>query len=322
MINLELKVNSNLIEAINTIKLKRFMRDSPSILEFYVRKIDIDSAELGNQVTLKYKDTNAFKGYIFSIKESEDDLVKIICYDQLRYLKNSHTMLIKNKTATQLIKDLCSYFKLEVGYLENTKINIATTQKIIENKSLFEIINNAILDTMIEEKKKNSRILTYVLYDDFGKITLKNSELLTTDIVIDETNILNYSRDISIDNETYNKILIFYKDDNEQELNTFYFDNNDTQKKWGILQKVESHKNITKSQAEKLAKDLLNLYNSPKKSLKITTLNTDIKIVGGTKVAILLNLLDKQIKNYYIVNEVTHIFENDEYLMELDLLGV
>lgn len=321
MNKIEIKINNTLIESIGEIQLKRFMRDSPSTLNINFRKSDLKNVNLGNEITLKYDGVNAFKGYIFIIKENEQDLISITAYDQLRYLKNNHTMLIKNKTASQLLKDLCSYFNLKQGNIEDTKIDIATTQQIVEDKSVFEIINDAIMDTMVEERKKNSRVLTYLLYDDYGKITLTNIDNLQNNLVLDESNILFYSNEVIIDNETYNKILISYKDDNTKELNTFYFDSSDTQSKWGVLQKVENYKNITKEQAEDLAKKLLTLYNVPHNSLTIKTINTDINIRGGSKVAIILNTLTKQIKNYYVVNTVTHILSNDEYVMELELVG-
>lgn len=319
---LDIQINNKPIEAIGEIKLKRFMRNSPSTLDITFRKSDLSNVELGQEITLKYNNNKAFKGYIFSIKENASDLVTVLAYDQLRYLKNHHTLLVKNKTVSQLLKDLCGYFKLKIGEIEDTKVDIAVKQQIIENKAVFEIIYDGIMDTMIEEKKKNNRILTYILYDDFGKITLKNSEKLTTNIFLDETNIIDYSNDLTIDGETYNKILIAYKDDDKHELNTFYFDSSDTQKKWGVLQKVENHKNITKAQAEKLAKDLLTLYNTHNRSLKVKTLNTDINVRGGTKVPVILNTVDKQVKRFYLIKTVTHIFTNDEYLMELELLGV
>ena len=45
----------------------------------------------------------------------------------------------------------------------------------------------------------------------------------------------------------------------------------------------------------------------------------DINIRGGTKIAV---TLDNKAQNYFIVDTVTHKFTNNEYTMDMVLLGV
>ena len=161
---LDIQINNKPIEAIGEIKLKRFMRNSPSTLDLSFRKSDLSNVELGQEITLKYNNNNAFKGYIFSIKENASDLVTVLAYDQLRYLKNHHTLLIKNKTVSQLLKDLCGYFKLKIGEVEDTKVDIAVKQQIIENKAVFEIIYDGIMDTIILVSSKNILVVNFSLF--------------------------------------------------------------------------------------------------------------------------------------------------------------
>lgn len=318
---LEIQLKNKILQAVGNVKLSRYMRDNPSNLTLKFRKEDVETIELGDVITLKYKNTNAFKGYIFKINENEEDLIEIVALDQLRYLKNQHTMTIKNKTATALIQDLASEFNLKVGSLEDTKVDIAVKQIIVENKSLFEIIYDALDDTMLENKK-NGRIVDYVLYDNFGKIELVNQKTLNSNIVFDGANIIKYSNNKSIDNNTYNKIFIYYKDDKDKKVDKYIIEDSSTQAKWGVLQKSFGVQKITKDKAQEWGEKLLKYFNTPKWEFSISTVASDINIQGGTNVFINLNVNGKTIHKKLIVDKVIHNFSNGEYTMDLNLLGV
>lgn len=54
----------------------------------------------------------------------------------------------------------------------------------------------------------------YVLYDDFGKLTLKSLDNTRVNFLINENSAENYNYSSSIDSETYNKVKLTY--DNEK----------------------------------------------------------------------------------------------------------
>lgn len=87
-------------------------------------------------------------------------------YDQLRYLNNKDTYVYENKTASQFIQMLAADFSLNTGTLEDTGFVIAS--RVEDNTSLFDMIENA-LDLTLQNSKE-----MFVLFDDFGKLTLKN----------------------------------------------------------------------------------------------------------------------------------------------------
>ena len=64
----------------------------------------------------------------------------------------------------------------------------------------------------------------YVLYDDFGKLCLKNLERMKVGLVIDEETGENFDYESSIDSDTYNQIKLTY-------------DNSDTGKKRSLYGK-------------------------------------------------------------------------------------
>lgn len=83
----------------------------------------------------------------------------------LRYLKNKDTYVYKNKTAGEVIQMICADFQMQTGSIEDTGFKIASM--VEDNQTLFDIIQNALDATM-----KNQKYM-YVMYDDFGKVTLK-----------------------------------------------------------------------------------------------------------------------------------------------------
>ena len=315
-------VNNELIEPVGEVKLVREMKKSPSSLEIKFRKEDTKNIELGNTVIFKYDNSNVFKGFVFVIEESEDDIVNIKAYDQLRYLKNSHTLAIKNKTVTQLIGELCKQFGLQVGDLADTKVDIAPKQKLIENKALFEIIQDGILETMRANLNKNVRILNYILYDDFGSICLKEIFDLKVNIRINEDNIIKFKYSEDIDNETYNRVYLYYKDDETHKVQEYMKVNADAIKKWGVLQKTIDTPRITKAQAQEYSNQLLTYYGTPKKEFIITTAIGDVEVRGGSMIPIEFNTNKNSYKSYFVVDKVTHTFSSNEHTMELTLLGV
>ena len=90
-------------------------------------------------------------------------MASYIVYDQLRYLKNKETIVYKKKTAGELIKILAKRFNLQYGTLADTGWRRSAIE---DNTTLFDIIQNALDDTLITKGK------TYVLYDKVGKLQL------------------------------------------------------------------------------------------------------------------------------------------------------
>ena len=190
-------------------------------LEFKIVKDDIINFEEGNPVAFKVDNTNLFYGFVFRKKRDKEQIITTTAYDQLRYLKNKDTRVYVNKRADEVVRSIASDFQLNVGMLENTGYVIA--KKAESNQSLFDIILNA-LDETIRNRKE-----MYVLYDDFGKLCLKNLERMKVGLVIDEETGENFDYESSIDSDTYNQIKLTY-------------DNSDTGKRDVYIAKDSSNK--------------------------------------------------------------------------------
>ncbi|HBF9999551.1 TPA: cell wall hydrolase, partial [Clostridioides difficile] len=180
-------------------------RGSPSKLEFTIVMDDILEFCEGNSVRLYYKGIGIFYGYIFQKKRDKENHIKIVAYDQLRYFKNKDTYVYNNQTASELVKMLAKDFNLKYNVIEDTKYKIS---RIEENKTLFDMILTALDDTLREKKEM------YVLYDDFGRLTLKNVASMKLDTVMNNDVIEDFDYNSSIDSDTYTKIKLVR--DNEE----------------------------------------------------------------------------------------------------------
>ena len=94
---------------------------------------------------------------------------------------------------------------MQTGSIEDTGFKIASM--VEDNQTLFDIIQNALDATM-----KNQKYM-YVMYDDFGKVTLKGLDNMRLNLLIDEETGQNFDYTSSIDENTYNRIKLVY--DNE-----------------------------------------------------------------------------------------------------------
>lgn len=284
---------------------------SPGELKFNVINDGNINFTEGNAVRLKIDDKNVFYGFIFSKKRSKDGIIEVTAYDQLRYFKNKDTYVYTNKTADEFIKMVASDFKMQVGKLENTGFKIAS--RVEENTSLFDMIQNALDITLLNRKEM------YVLYDDFGKISLKNISSMVVDILIDEETGENYSYTSSIDSNTYNKIKLTYDNEKTGKREVYIAQDSNNMNSWGILQYFdtlqEGENGKTKADA------LLELYNTKTRNLSISNAFGDLRVRAGSMVGVRLNLGDISTNNLLLVEKCKHTFKENEHYMDLTLRG-
>ncbi|MDV9760339.1 NlpC/P60 family protein [Clostridioides difficile] len=287
-------------------------RGTPSKLEFTIVMDDILQFCEGNSVRLYYKGIGIFYGYIFQKKRDKENHIKIVAYDQLRYFKNKDTYVFKNYTASEIIKMLADDFKLKCKFIEDTKYKIS---RIEENKTLFDMILTALDDTLREKKEM------YILYDDFGRLVLKNVASMKLDVVMDNDVIEDFDYNSSIDSDTYTQVKLLKEDENtSQRISTTVKDSIHI-RSWGVLQLFDTvDSNMTKAEMDKKAEMLLKLYNRKTKTLSLKNVLGDIRVRAGCLLFIMLDLGDIKLQNYMIVEKVKHTFENNSHFMDLTLV--
>lgn len=274
----------------------------------------------GCPVRLKVNGRKIFFGFVFkqqrSKKEGKVQEVTVTAYDQLRYLNNKDTRVYEGKTASQVVEMIADDYKLSVGTLQDTGYIIPS--RVEDNTSLFEMIENA-LDLTMENKKE-----MYVLYDDFGKLSLKSIADMYVQkkgkyLLIDEETGENFDYTSSIDDNTYNRIKLAYDNEDAGKREIYIAQDSANMNRWGILQYFDTLQEGENGKAK--ADALLKLYNQKTRNLKITNAIGDNRVRAGSMVAVNLNLGDKKVKNFMLVEKCTHTYKANEHWMDLTLRG-
>lgn len=292
-------------------------RGTPGKLTFTVLQDNVLDFTEGSPVRMRVDGNNVFFGFVFKQKRSRDRKeIAVTAYDQLRYLKNKDTYVYENKTAAGFLQMVAADYNLNIGTLENTGYVIAS--RIEENTSLFEMIENTLDLTLTNTKEM------FVLYDDFGKLTLKNISSMHVGengryLMIDEETGENLEYTSSIDDSTYNKIKLTYDNKETGYREVYIAQDGENMNRWGVLQYFDTLSDGENGQAK--ADALLSLYNKKTRSLKITNAIGDNRVRAGSMLVVNLDLGDVKVKNFMLVEKCKHTYKEGEHWMDLTLRG-
>lgn len=292
-----------------TITLER--SGSAGVCEFKSYKKGI-KYQNGDVIIIKAGSTTIFYGYIFSIKQSGDHFLNITAYDQLRYLKNKSTEIFSKKTLSQCITTLGKKFKLNIGKLANTSYKQSL---IADDITLFE---------MIEQMQDNELMYKgndYVLFDNKGKLRLvKQSDMYYNNYYVSWNVCEDVDYESTIDDGYYNKVSLVYENDDTGTYEKYEYKDSKSINKYGLLQytgKIQTQ-NVGKLKAQAL----LRYYNQVKRMSTVKGCNGDINVRAGTILPVYFCLEECTIRNFMIVQKVTHHFTaNRTHTMDLVLKG-
>jgi hypothetical protein len=291
---------------------------SPGKLTFKVFKDKNNGLHFteGDYVMLQYNVPDKgwlslFQGRIFSKKRNKDGWIEITAYDQLRYLKNKATYVYTKKKASDIVKMITNDYKLTTGKIENTSYVIGA--RVEDDQSLFDIIQNALDLTLTSTNK------LYVLYDDGGKICLRDAKNMLLDYVVNNTVAENFDYSSSIDDESYNEIELYYDNDKTNKREYYHATSKGNIKKWGRLRYTESLQ--TPTNAKDKVKKMLKLYNRKTRKLSVKNAFGDYRCRAGASVVVDLDLGDITSAHYMLIEKAKHTFKHNEYRMDLTLGG-
>ena len=269
------------------------------------------SIGMGNEVLVTVDGKKFFYGFVFTKEVKKDGMASYTVYDQLRYLKNKETIVYKKKTAGELIRILAKRFNLRCGTLADTGWRRSAIE---DNTTLFDIIQNALDDTLIIKGK------TYVLYDEVGKLQLTDvAKMKVNTCLVDAETGQDYSYKTTIDSDVYNQIKLVYENKKKGTFDLYVTKDSKNIGKWGTLQYLDKIDNPDIGKLK--SKALLKLYDKKKRTLTISGVIGNINVRGGSLVPVMLNLGDITVANYMLIEKVTHTFKNREYTMDLVVSG-
>lgn len=284
---------------------------SPGKLTFSVLREGAPLFTEGDRVCLHCNGTGIFYGFIFERKTGKDHVVSVTAYDQLRYLKNKDTYQYENKTATEVIRMIAADFNLSVGDLADTGFVIGA--RADPDKTLFDIILNALTLTINATKQM------YVLYDSYGKLTLKNIGDMKLDLLIGDRTAEDFDYSTSIDGETYNQVKVSIDNEETGKRDVYIAKHSENINAWGVLQYY--HKGEKGDDGQSMADAMLAKYNHKTKKLSIKNALGDIRVRPGCLMPVVMDLGDMKLSNYLLVEKAVHSFDGALHTMDLTLRG-
>ncbi len=282
-------------------------------LEFSVLKEGSIDFKEGNAVSLKVNGKNMFFGYVFTKKRTKKGIISVLCYDQMRYLKNKDTYTFSGQTADGIFKMIAGDYNIKTGDIDSS--GYIVPPRIEDNTSLMDILYTA------AELTRQAGFGSFIIYDDYGKLCFKSTKYMVSNLIVDKTTTIDFDYQTTIDKDVYNKIKLIYKRDTKytHTLNVFSAQDDDSIKEWGVLQYFK-HIDINQTDGDSEALKLLNIYKIKNRQLKVLTFG-NVNIRAGWSVVVQLDIGDFIVDENMTVKKCTHIFKGNSYNMELTLEG-
>ena len=288
-----------------TVRQKR--EGTPSQLTFSLLKEGGISYHEGDKIEFSYNGEDIFSGYVFK-KEKSKEIIKTTAYDQLFYLKqNRASYNFSGVDAGKIIKTVSGEFNLIAGSIANTGAVLA--DKLYKEKSLLEIITDSVQRTNVQTGK------IYVFYDNFGKLSLKESKDMTAKTILSKGgNIESYNYTTSLE-ESYNRVKLVQKNKKSGAMDA-YIVNDDASES---LYFEEVDENLNQAQIKEKAERLFKFYGQKRRKLRLSALGISEMRAGCLVFLDIPNLGDISLSKVLLVESVTHRFSAGGHMMDLEV---
>lgn len=312
-IDIQIQIGERMAEAIlaERVELTTERCGMPAKLTFTALAEGLEDAQEGGCVLLTLDGTRMFQGYVFTISDGGDGRLKFTAYDQLRYLKNHDSYAFPDATAGQIVGMIGEDYSMRLGEISDTGHVISA--HVEDNVGLLDMIQSAIDLTLGATRE------LYVLYDEGGRLTLKNVREMQWGTVIDADCCTAYSHLSSIDSLCYNRVKLVCEDA-EDGRRLFISGDAENQDRWGTLQYFERIGEAGGGQAR--ADALLALYNAKARSLRVNLAFADAGLRAGCLVPVQLKTGRGEICERMLVEKCRQVFEKGGGSAELTLRGI
>lgn len=220
---------------------------------------------------------------------------------------------MQGQAASEIIKRVAEDFTLPCGTLADT--GYAIPRYRAADETLFDLMQN-VLDITTENRGK-----IFVLYDDYGKLTVTDMEEMLVPILIDEETAENYDFTSSIDRDTFNRVKLFYDNKATGKREVYISQDSKTIAEWGLLQRTESVNPKAAVNPSVRADAMLSRSNRVRRTLSIRNAFGDDRVRGGSSLYVRLTVDGKEIEMRMLVESVRHRYGNGEHFMDLSLRG-
>lgn len=270
---------------------------------------------VGSPIRVKLDKKTTFLGYIFKIKPGKDHKVQLTAYDQLRYLQNKDSYNLSGLTSSGTFSKICKEQGIKHKVVSSSSYVVAS--KIFDNESYYKVMRYAADQALINEGRR------YLIRDNAGTLEHIENRALATNLLISEDSLLlDYDYEISIDDEVYNQIKLVREDKEAKKRKVYIVKDSTHIKQWGLLQYFEKvDEKMNAAQIESQASNLLKVKNKTAKTLKLTCIG-DTRVREGSAVVVGIKSLEKYgipMNTYFFVKACEYKIKADSFTMTLDM---
>lgn len=208
-------------------------------------------------------------------------------------------------------------------YYEQNDIDYLTSHGYTQEAAIAELAKSDKYKKQDEEMKERKPV--YIAYDDNGLLAVKELNDMITDVLIDATQVGDYSYTSSIE-DTFTQILVVreanvMKDGKKTKefLRTGSAAAKNEIAKWGVLQKVIKPDD-KKTNVIEFAKNKLETLAKKTHTLRLKECLGHTEIRPGSGIWLNFNVGDQIINELVYVQAVTHNFNNNKHVMDLDVI--
>ena len=277
----------------------------------YIKKSPINMTE-GAKVQFYVNGKGIFEGYVFTIEQDRQGTVEVTAYDQLRYLKTNESYSFVGKKLGDIIQQISSDMQLLTGTLEDTGYTIPMLTK--EDAECLDIIDHALGLTQYNTGK------TYSVFDDFGKISLREAgNMLSTEVIGNRSLLTDYTFKSDIDSDTYNQIKLVRPNKETGQGDVYLFNDTETIRKWGLLQKYEKvDENLNEAQISEQGNIMMAYYDRVLKELSVECIGIPELRAGGMVTIRIDDIPELRAGYKLVIDKAKHVFSSGNHTMSLD----
>lgn len=283
-------------------------------MDFTVLKDNIVVYHEGDCVEFYDNKMPIFKGYVFTKTINENNEIKTVAYDQLRYLKAKQSYVFNGDSLKDIITKIANQFQLQIGEIED--MGYRTPYYYHEDKSLFDIITYHVDQARLQAGTEIN------FFDDFGKLTVKKADNMISPYIIGRksfTTGYNYKTDI--DSSTYNVIKLVQPNKTTGKADLYMAQDAETIKRWGVLQYYEvMDENLNAAQIKDFLKLLFDYSNKVFRTLSLEAIGIPGLRAGNTVRIDIPNIGDININKSLLIDSVTHKYKDSDHTMSLEMV--
>ncbi len=284
--------------------------NAAAVLEASVVKAGDLSFDEGAEIKLLCDGAEVFSGRVFTKSRTRPEIINIRAYDELRYLQNRDCCSFTNATPGNMLRQIAGVLDLPLGDVADCGYRF--TAKVYDNRRYIDMLADVLSDVLRAKSKH------YFVLAEKGKLCLRDCREMMVDCVMALPNFSGYSYLTTLDEGYANRVKVIYEDKRKGLRREYPAENRTDIKRFGVLQYVSKNASANR-QTRALADSLLKEMNRRGERLSVRGAPGDLRVRGGAMVRVNLNLGDRIVNDWALVQSARHTFLGGHCLMDLDL---